>query len=101
MGFLVLGVLGFTALIVFGVLAAVFSLVGWILFLPFKLFGFLFRGVALLLALPFFLLFGGGAALVFGLGIFMFLIPALPLVLIALGVWWLMKRRAHPAPHAT
>jgi len=76
------------------------SLVFWIVLLPFKLLGLAFKGMAFVLMLPFFLLFAIGAALLFGFGLFMFFIPALPLVLVALGIWWLMKRRA-PSPHVT
>jgi hypothetical protein len=94
---LVIGLLGVVVLAVFGVFWAVGSLICWILFLPFKLLGLIFRGFAFLLALPFLLLAGFFGVMLFGAGMLLFLVPALPLVLIALGVWWLMRRRSHPA----
>jgi len=99
LGLLTLGMLLMVGVAVFGVLWAVASLVCWILFLPFKLLGLVFRGFAFLLALPFLLIAGVLGALAFGVGFLIFLLPALPLVLLALGIWWLMKRRARPAVH--
>ena len=97
----VIGVLVFVGLALFGALWAVASLILWVLLLPFKLLGLVFRGLAFLLVLPFLAVAGVLGALFFGAGMLLFFIPALPLVLIALGVWWLLKRRAHPAAHAT
>ena len=85
---------------VLGVLCAVASLVCWVLFLPFKLLWFVFRGFALLLALPFLLVAGLMGALIFGAGVLIFFLPALPIAAIALGIWWLMRRRASPTAHA-
>jgi hypothetical protein len=99
-GLFVLGALAFAGLLIFGVLWAALSLVFWLVLLPFKLLGLVFKGMAVIFMLPFLLLLAIGAVLAFGFGLFMFFIPALPLVLVALGVWWLMKRRA-PSPHAT
>ena len=97
LGLLVLGVLGIVALAIFGVFAAVIPLVCWVLFLPFKLLGLVFRGFAFLLLLPFILLAVLVGTLVFGAGLLVFFIPALPVIGIALLVWWLMRRH----PHAT
>ena len=96
----VLGALAVAALIVFGVLGALVALFWWIVLLPFKLLGLVFRGAAVLLALPFLLLAGFIGLLVFGAGLVAFLLPALPLVLLIVGVVWLVRRgsrRAAPA----
>ena len=89
---LVLGTLAFAALVVFAVLASVFGLVMWLLFLPFRIIGWLFHGFALLLAIPFVAIFGVVAIVVFGAGMLMFLFPFLPFALLALGAWWLVRR---------
>ncbi len=96
----VLGVLGMAALLVFGVLAAVAAFVWWIVVLPFKLLGLVFRGAAVLLALPFLLIAGFIGLLVFGAGVLAFMMPALPLVLLILGVVWLVRRRSRSTAHA-
>ena len=88
----VLGTLAFAAVVVFGVLASVFGLVMWLIFLPFKILGWIFNGIALLLALPFVAVFGVIALLVVGGGMLMFLVPFFPIALIALGAWWLVRR---------
>lgn len=89
---LVLGTLAFAAVVVFGVLASVFGLVMWLVLLPFRIMGWVFSGLGLLLALPFVAFFGLIALLAVGAGIIMFLIPFLPIALIALGAWWLVRR---------
>ncbi|TMQ52273.1 MAG: hypothetical protein E6K73_03315 [Candidatus Eisenbacteria bacterium] len=96
----VLGVLGMAVLLVFGVLAAVAAFVWWIVVLPFKLLGLVFRGAAVLLALPFLLIAGFIGLLVFGAGVLAFMMPALPLVLLILGVVWLVRRRSRSTAHA-
>jgi len=88
------------ALLVFGVLAAVAAFVWWIVVLPFKLLGLVFRGAAVLLALPFLLIAGFIGLLVFGAGVLAFMMPALPLVLLILGVVWLVRRRSRSTAHA-
>ena len=98
---MVIGVLGVVALAAFGIFWAVGSLICWILFLPFKLLGLIFRGFAFLFALPFLLLAGIIGVLLFGAGMRVFLIPALPLLWSALGVWWLIRGRSHPAAHVS
>ena len=98
---LVLGALVFAGLAVFGALWAAASMVCWILFLPFKLLGLIFRGFAFLLAIPFLAIFAVLGVLVFGAGLLVFFVPALPIVLLAVAVWWLMRRRSHPAAHAS
>ncbi len=93
-GLVVVAVLGFCALVVVGTLVAAASLVGWILFLPFKLLGLLLRGLGLVLALPFILLAGVLGFLVFGAGVLALVLPALPFVLVALGIVWLIRHNA-------
>jgi hypothetical protein len=97
---LILGVLLLVGIAVFGLLGSVLSLVFWVLFLPFHLLGLVFRGLGVLLALPFILLAGLVGIAVFGAGLILFLLPALPLVLLVLAIWWLMRRRSR-APAAT
>jgi len=94
---LVLGALAFAAVAVFGVLASVFGLVMWLIFLPFRIMGWLFHGIALLFALPFVAIFGVIAMVVLGAGLLMFLIPFFPIALIALGAWWLVRRNQRSA----
>ena len=95
----VVGALVFAALLAVGVIWAVISLVFTLLVLPFKLLGWLFHGVAALLLFPFLLVLGLVGVLVFGAGMLVFLLPAFPLVLLGLGIWWLMRRRRTPAAH--
>jgi hypothetical protein len=91
---LVLGALLFAAVVVIGVLGAVFSLLGGLIALPFVLLRWLLKLVGFLIALPFILLFGLLAVVVCGAGaVFFLLIPALPFVLAAVFVWWLLRRR--------
>lgn len=93
----VFGTLAFTALIVVGVLLSVFSLVGWFLWLPFKILGWAVKFVGLLLALPFILIgiLIGGFGLLLGIGAI--LLPLSPLLLGGLLVWWLVRARKSPA----
>lgn len=90
--------LGFAALVVIGVLLSVFSVVGWFLWLPFKVIGWGFKLLGLLLAAPFILiaLLLGGFGLMLGVGVLF--IPLLPLFLLGALAWWIFKPR--PAPHA-
>ena len=85
------------ALAAFTVVALFFlglaALVLWLVLLPFRILGLVLRGIALLLWLPVLILFCVIGALIFGFGALVFLVPALPLALLALLVWWLMRRR--------
>jgi hypothetical protein len=86
------------SLIVIGLFVAMFSLIVWLVVLPFKLLGLLFHSALwLIFAVPFMLLIGFVGMLVLGAGLIAFLVPAFPLVLLALGIWWLVKRRQQPA----
>ena len=93
----VLAGLAFAALIVVGALLSVFSVVGWFLWLPFKILGWAFRLVGLLVVLPFVLIacFLGGFGVLLSAGVL--LIPLLPVFAICGGLWWLLRPR-RPAP---
>lgn len=91
--FIVFAATALTVVFVLAVVASVFGVVLWAVFLPFRILGWLFQGLLLLLALPFLLLFGVFGFAVFGAGMLLFLLPVVPFVLIALGAWWLVRRR--------
>ena len=91
---LVLGALCFAALIVFGVLAAVASLLGFLIALPFRILGWTLKLVGLLIALPFLLI---GAVLTLGFA----LVPLAPLALLGLGLWLVLRDRKTNRSHAT
>jgi len=99
--FLVLGSLAFAAVVVFAALASVFGLVLWLVFLPFRMLGWLLKGFTLLLALPFVAVFGVVAFVALGAGMLMFLVPFLPIALLALGAWWLVRRTRHSTASVT
>ena len=92
MEFLVLGVLAFSALLVLAVLGSVFGMVMWLIFLPFRIIGWLLHVAGFLLALPFLVVFGVIALLTVGAGMVMFLVPLLPLALLIAGAIWLVRR---------
>lgn len=92
---LALGAIGFVIVAALALLGSLAALVLWVFVLPFKLLAFVFRGLAGLLALPFLLVFGIIGAVLFAAGMFAFFVPALPFVLLGMGIWWLMRRR-HP-----
>jgi hypothetical protein len=98
---LVLGSLAFVALFVLAVLASVFGLVMWLVFLPFRILGWICKGLALIIALPFVAMFGVVAAVALGAGVLMFLLPFLPIALVVLGAWWLVRRNQRSAAAAT
>ena len=89
----VLGVLGIVALALCGLFVAGISLVLWVLFLPFRILGFVLRGVGFLLAIPFMLVFGLLGVVIFGFGGLIFLVPFVPFALIAFLVWRWMRGR--------
>lgn len=90
--------LGFAALVVIGVLISVFSVVGWFLWLPFKILGWGIKLLGLLIAAPFILiaLLLGGFGLMLGVGFL--IIPLFPLLLLGALAWWIFKPKH--APHA-
>ena len=101
MEFLTLGVLAFAAIVVVAVLASVFGMVMSLVFIPFQIAGWLFRGLGVLLALPLIAVFGVVALVVLGAGILMFLLPFVPIALLAWGAWWLVRRTRRSAATVT
>ena len=95
----VFAALAFSALIVVGVLLSVFSVVGWFLWLPFKVIGWALKLVGLLFALPFLAI----AVLIGGFAVFMsagfLLLPLFPLLLLG-GLAWLVFRPRRPHAQA-
>jgi hypothetical protein len=95
--------LGFAGLIVVAAICALFglaALVFWLVLLPFRLLGFAFKALGALLFLPLFLVFGLLLGVVVGVPLlFALLVPALPVVLLVAGIWWLVKRGLAPAAH--
>ncbi len=94
---LALGAALFVLVAVFGLLASLVAFVFWILFLPFRILGWVFKAVAGVLALPFVVLFAVLGAIVFAAGFMVFFIPFFPFALLAVGIWWLLKRRGPAA----
>ncbi len=89
------GLLLFVALSVLGLLWAAFSLVFWLVTLPFKLLGLVFHGLAGLVVLPILgVLWVVGTIAVVAMAA-VFLIPLLPLGLLA-AIAWLVFRRPKP-----
>jgi hypothetical protein len=88
-----LAILALVIVIGLAVIGLVASLIWWLFVLPFQILGWLFKGMALLLVLPFVLLAALIGTLVFGAGILVFFFPALPIVLLVLAIWWLARRR--------
>jgi len=89
---LVVGAAVVAALTVFGLVSALVAMICWVFVLPFKLLGFAFQGLAMVLAFPFLLLIAILGAVVFGVGAILFAIPALPFVALAAVIWWLATR---------
>jgi hypothetical protein len=81
--------LGFTALIVLGVLAGLFALVMGLVALPFRILGFGIRLLLGLLFLPLLLVLG---VVGLGFGLIGLAIRALPLILLIAGIVWLVRR---------
>ena len=77
-----------------------FSVVGWFLWLPFKILGWLLRGIGLLIAFPFILLacLLGGFGMLLGAGVLV--LPLFPLAVVGAILWWLFHRRGHDASQA-
>ena len=94
---LALAVVGFVVLAVLGLAASLAAMLWWVVLLPFRLLGFVFKLLAGVLALPFLALFAVIGALIFASGLVIFFVPLLPFALLAAGIWWLMKPRSHVA----
>lgn len=97
MELLVLAALAFAAVVVFGVLASVFSIVLGLIALPFRIIGWLLHGTLALLAIPFLIVFAIAGVLVFGAGLLFILVPALPIVALAFLAFWLVRRNQRHA----
>ena len=94
---MVAGFVTVVSLAVVGLFLAGFCALVWLVVLPFQLLGWVFKGLGLLFAVPFILLFGALGLLIFGIGMSIFLIPFIPLALIAWLLWRWMRRQ----PRAT
>jgi hypothetical protein len=99
-GLLALGFMAFVMIAVLGAVLGLASLLVWFVMLPFRLLGFVFKALGALLFLPLFLLLGLVICAVVGLPLLLALLPALPIALLVLAVWWLARRGAHPAAPA-
>ena len=89
---IVLAALAFAALLVVGALAAGLSLI----FLPFQIMGWIFKGLGLLLFIPLILVFAFVGVMVFGVGLAFFLVPFIPLALVVWLLWRALRRPAAP-----
>lgn len=87
----------FAGLVVAGALVGTFSLLFFVLTLPFRLLGWLLHGVGVLLALPFLAIAGIVAVVALGAAAVAILIPVLPIALLALGIVWLVRGGRKPA----
>ncbi len=93
-----LAVAFFVVLVVLSALAGVISLVFWLVLLPFKLLGLVFRGLAALVFLPLLLLLGLVLGVIVGVPLlFALALPLLPIVLLFAGIVWLARRGIHGA----
>jgi len=99
--FMALLALALAAAIIFGVLFSLGSLLLGLITLPFTLLGLVFRGLGVLLALPFLLVFGLIGVALFGAGVLVFLVPALPVLLLIALALWLVRRTSHRARSTT
>ena len=89
---IVMAAVAFAALLVVGVLAAGISLI----FLPFQIMGWIFKGLGLLLFIPLMLAFAFVGVMVFGVGLLFFLVPFVPLILVVWLLWRALRRPAAP-----
>lgn len=90
---LAIGLAGLVLLAVLGAIGGLVALVLWLVLLPFRILGFAFKLLGALLMLP--LLLVGGILLAVFVGVpllFTVLLPALPIVLLAWLIWWLVRR---------
>ena len=91
----VAGALAFCAFVVIGTLIAATSLLGWLISLPFRLFGWALKGLGLVIGLPFLILGLVLGATFFGVGALILLLPLVPLALLIFGVLWLIRHSGH------
>ena len=88
---LVFGAIALVFAAAIGLVGAAIAFLFWLVVLPFKLLAWSFKGLGVLLALPFLFLFGVLGLVLGGVGFMLFLIPAAPLLLLALLFWWVIK----------
>jgi hypothetical protein len=90
---LAVGLAAFVVIAVLGAIGGLVALVLWLVMLPFRILGFAFKLLGALLMLPFLALGGVLLAVLVGVPLlFTLLLPALPIVLLAWLVWWLVHR---------
>ena len=89
---IVMAAVSFAVLLAVGAVCAGLSLI----FLPFQILGWLFKGLGLLIAIPLMLVFGFVGVLVFGVGVIFFMIPVLPFALLVWLLWKALRRPATP-----
>ena len=87
----VAGALAFCLFVVIGTLIAATSLLGWLITLPFRLFGWALKGIGLVLGLPILILGLVLGVAFFGVGALIVLLPLVPLALLVFGVVWLIR----------
>lgn len=93
MELLVIGVVVLALLAVFGLAAALISFVVWLVLLPLQLMAILFKFLGFLIALPFIVIGGVLAIAAVSLGAMFLFAPLMPLILIGVGLFWLLRRR--------
>ena len=91
------GVTALVALLVIGLALSVVFVVAWAVTLPFRLLGLAFQVIVAVLALPFLLAIAIAGTALFGVGLLVFLLPALPFVLVGWLVFALLRRDRRPS----
>ncbi len=100
-GLMALGFAGLVVLALAGFLFGAIALVFWLVLLPFRLLGFVFKALGALFLFPFLLVLGLILGALVGLPLlFVVLIPALPVVLLVLAIVWLARRGLRSAAPA-
>lgn len=95
-----LGAVALAGMVVLGTLAAVVAMLCWLLFLPFRLLGWVFHVFAAVLLLPLIVVACVVGAVFFGVGVVMLVVPVLPFILIAVFFTWWFRRRSPLAGRA-
>ena len=98
MELLVIGIVVVTLLAVFGLAAALISFVVWLVLLPLQLMAILFKLLGFLIALPFLVIGGLIAIAAVSFGAMFLFLPLMPLILVGLGLFWLLRRRPPAQP---
>jgi len=95
---LALGTMALFGLLVIGLVGGLLKLVFWVLLLPLRLVGLFLKLLVGLLLLPVFLVVAVVGVLGFGLiALLGLLLPLLPIILLGLGVWAVVKLVSRPA----